>query len=249
MPRVARNEKISKYYHIMVQGINREYIFENPEFKKQYISFFKNKKKNIGIRLIAYCVMDNHVHMLVFSDFIEELSKTMSSVNTKYAIYYNKKMDRCGYVFRDRFKSEIIIDRKHLENCIKYIHNNPVKANICKIPSEYNYSSYKDFLNKKIDNDIIYLLCDGLIENSNRLLGKEEEGTFIDIDDKLEFEKPQNVLKEYNNFEYLNKEGIYIIIRDLKKRCNISNKEIADLLNIKRSSFYNILKEYGSGKV
>ena len=193
--------------------------------------------------------MDNHVHMLVFSDFIEELSKTMSSVNTKYAIYYNKKMDRCGYVFRDRFKSEIIIDRKHLENCIKYIHNNPVKANICKIPSEYNYSSYKDFLNKKIDNDIIYLLCDGMIENSNRLLGKEDEGTFIDIDDKLEFEKPQNVLKEYNNFEYLNKEGIYIIIRDLKKRCNISNKEIADLLNIKRSSFYNILKEYGSGKV
>ena len=88
-----------------------------------------------------------------------------------------------------------------------------------------------------------------MIENSNRLLGKEDEGTFIDIDDKLEFEKPQNVLKEYNNFEYLNKEGIYIIIRDLKKRCNISNKEIADLLNIKRSSFYNILKEYGSGKV
>ena len=249
MPRVARNEKISKYYHIMVQGINREYIFENPEFKKQYISFFKKRIKNIGIRLIAYCVMDNHVHMLVFSDFIEELSKAMSSVNTKYAIYYNKKMDRCGYVFRDRFKSEIIIDRKHLENCIKYIHNNPVKANICKIPSEYNYSSYKDFLNKKIDNDIIYLLCDGLIENSNRLLGKEEEGTFIDIDDKLEFEKPQNVLKEYNNFEYLNKEGIYIIIKDLKKRCNISNKEIADLLNIKRTSFYNILKEYGSGKV
>ena len=96
---------------------------------------------------------------------------------------------------------------------------------------------------------LIYLLCDGLIDNSNRLLGKEEEGTFIDIDDKLELEKPQNVLKEYNNFEYLNKEGIYIIIKDLKKRCNISNKEIADLLHIKRTSFYNILKEYRSGKV
>ena len=59
-----------------------------------------------------------------------------------------------------------------------------------------------------------HILCDGVIENSNRLLGKEDEGTFIAIDDKLEFEKPQNVLKEYNNFEYLNKEGIYIIIKD-----------------------------------
>ena len=244
MPRIARNRKISKYYHIMVQGINREFIFEKPVFKEQYMIFFRKSIEKKDIKLIAYCVMNNHVHMLVFSDCIEELSKTMSSVNTKYAIYYNKKMDRCGYVFRDRFKSERIIDRKHLECCIKYIHNNPVKAKICVSPSEYIYSSYNDFLNKKIDEDIIYLLCDGMMENSNRLLDKDDQYVFLDVEDKSEFENPQKVLKEYNNFEYMNKEGIYNIIVDLKRRCNISNKEIASLLNIKRSKFYSILKEY-----
>lgn len=249
MSRIARNKNNSKYYHIMIQGINREYIFEKPEYKYQYIKYFKDSLKNKNVKLIAYCVMDNHAHMLIFSNFIEELSQIMSSVNTKYAIYYNKKMNRCGYVYRDRYKSEIIIDSSHLANCIKYIHNNPVKANICNLPSEYRYSSYNDFLNKKIDYEISNVLYDEIIENTIPIVDDNDKYNFIDVDDRIKFENPEDVLKEYNNYEYMNKERIYNIIKDIKNRCNISNDEIITLLNIKRSSFYYILKKYGGKKV
>ena len=55
----------------------------------------------------------------------------------------NKKRKRVGYVYRDRFKTQVINNEKHLYNCILYIHNNPVKANMCKKTSEYKFSSYK----------------------------------------------------------------------------------------------------------
>lgn len=229
----------------MVQGINREYIFQNNKLKKKYLDFFNDSIKEKSIKLIAYCAMDNHIHMLIFADMISDLSKTMSSVNTKYARYYNKEMNRCGYVFRDRYKSEIIIDRSHLENCIKYIHNNPVKANICKNPSEYEFSSYNDFLKYKVDKDIINLLCDGSIRNINRLLKEDVCYEFIDIVENLEYERKENVLNEYKNYEYMNKNDIYYIINDIKKRCNISNEEIANFLGIKKTTFYKILKNHG----
>lgn len=248
MPRIARHNYISNYFHIMVQGINKEYIFQKDEFKAIYLKNLKNKIIDTDIKLIAYCIMDNHVHMLMFSEVIDNISKTMASVNTKYAKFYNKVMNRVGYVFKNRFKSEMIMDRRHLENCIKYIHNNPVKANICKKQSEYIYSSYNDYLKLQIDKKIINLLCDGKIENIGGLLDNKVEYDFIDVKEKIEYESPEIVLKEYKDYEYMNQRGIYIIIRDIKKRCNIEDSEIWKLLNLKRSTFYNILRKYRGNK-
>ena len=76
------------------------------------------------------------------------MSKFMPKVNTKYAKYYNYMTDkRVGYVFRDRYTSEAIENERYLINCINYIHNNPVKANIVKRCGDYKYSSYSDFIN------------------------------------------------------------------------------------------------------
>ena len=79
----------------------------------------------------------------------------MHKVNTLYAIYFNKKYNRVGYVFRDRYKSQAIYSEKQLYTCINYIHYNPVKAGICKIASEYEYSSYNEYIdifNEKSNN-------------------------------------------------------------------------------------------------
>ena len=92
--------------------------------------------------------MDNHVHMLLYANDIKQISNFMKNINSIYAMYYNKKTDRVGYVFRNRFKSVPIMDRKQLYTCIKYIHMNPVKAGKVKEESDYRYSSYNDYLNK-----------------------------------------------------------------------------------------------------
>ena len=110
----------------MVQGINREYIFKDNQTKEVYISILKNKKEEYSVEIIAYCIMNNHAHFLIFSENVNYLSKFMQRVNTSYARFYNKENNRVGYVFRDRYNSQPIYNHTQLYNCIKYIHNNPI---------------------------------------------------------------------------------------------------------------------------
>ena len=107
MPRNARKNTASFYIHVIVQGIEKENIFLKEEYKKEYINLLQNKfQENFNIYLLNYCIMDNHAHLLIYTEKSEELSKAMSKVNTTYAIFYNKKEGRVGYVFRNRFYTQ-----------------------------------------------------------------------------------------------------------------------------------------------
>ena len=160
MSRIARKSNKGGFFHIMVQGINKEKIFKKEKDKKQFLFFMKKYYCSYKIKIIAYCIMDNHVHLIIYSKDINEISNYMHKVNGVYAIYYNDTNKRIGYVFRDRYKSQFIYDRDYLFKCIKYVHMNPVKARIVNSESEYKYSSYNDFINKKgyIDDLIIELV-------------------------------------------------------------------------------------------
>ena len=143
MPRYPRNYIKTSYFHIIAQGINKSYIFKYEEDIKFYIKNMYRLDKECKINIIAYCVMNNHVHMLIESQKLENLTQFMQRLNTTYAKYYNKKYNRVGYVFRNRYLAEGIYNETYLYNCIKYIYYNPVKANICKYPEDYPYSNYK----------------------------------------------------------------------------------------------------------
>ena len=146
MPRTAReNMKGSSFFHIMFQGINRENIFNSKKNMKKYHDYFCENSEEIDI--LAYCIMPNHTHFLVYSEEIKNIENWMRKTNTSYALYYNKKNDRVGYVFRDRYKVQIIDNEKYLYTCIKYIHENPIKAGICKSLSEYRFSSFIEIYN------------------------------------------------------------------------------------------------------
>lgn len=147
MPRNARILLEGKICHHIVQGINKEYIFEEKDDKNKYLSLLKKYYKKYNIDIICYCIMDNHTHLILYSNSIKNISSFLEIINSAYGRYYNKKHNRVGYVFRNRFKSILIKTRKQLCTCIKYIHMNPVKANIVKRESEYEYSSYNDYIN------------------------------------------------------------------------------------------------------
>ena len=91
MPRIARNQYNGKIFHITVKGINSEYIFDNNEDKTEYLKLLHEKKININIKILAYCIMNNHAHILLKCEEISEISEFMKKVNTAYAIFYNKK--------------------------------------------------------------------------------------------------------------------------------------------------------------
>ena len=130
MPRNSRDYIKSSFFHVMIQGIDKEKILKNDDEKSYFINTINELKNLIDINVIAYCIMDNHAHLLLNTDEIKKLSKFMQRLNTKYAIYYNKKYDRVGYVVRNRYRSEGIFSESQLYNCINYIYNNPIKAGI-----------------------------------------------------------------------------------------------------------------------
>ena len=152
MPRVPRMYLDTEYFHIITQGINKSYIFKNSDDIKFYIKKMYELQNKYSIKIIAYCIMNNHAHILINSKIVKNLSTYMHDLNTIYACYYNKKNKRIGYVFRDRYKAEGIYSEDHLYNCINYIYNNPVKAGICDKPAEYPYSNYKRVKSKGMNN-------------------------------------------------------------------------------------------------
>ena len=145
MPRFPRTYLKTTTFHVITQGINKNYIFKNPEDIKYYIKVIYKLKEQCKIKIIAYCIMNNHAHILIETDKINNLSKYMQRLNTVYAKYYNKKYSRVGYVFRDRYKSEGIY--------------NPVKAVICERPEEYPYSNYRK-INKQLKESYLFMDID-----------------------------------------------------------------------------------------
>lgn len=105
MPRNPRIYLNTEYFHVIVQGINKSFIFNSPIDIKFYIKNMNELKEKYNVEIIAYCVMNNHIHFLIKSKTIKNLSNYMHSLNTRYGCYYNKKYKRVGYVFRDRYKA------------------------------------------------------------------------------------------------------------------------------------------------
>ena len=103
MPRNGRRKSSSDFYHIIIRGINREHIFETNRHKEKLIKFLKEKEVET-VEIYAYCIMSNHLHLLLHGP-LKDISEYMKAVQTAYALYYNRKMERSGYVFQNRFKS------------------------------------------------------------------------------------------------------------------------------------------------
>lgn len=225
MPRFPRNYTNTPFFHIITQGINKSYIFTNVEDIKYYIKLIYKLSKEHKIKIIAYCIMNNHAHMLIEAEDLNELSKYMQRLNCTYGKYYNRKYNRVGYVFRDRYKSEGIYSEEQLYNCIKYIYDNPVKAGICTEAKDYPYSNYKN-INKEI----------------------KEKYTFMDVDDDNSI--CEKVIKEFLNKNNLNisdlkknQKKLKELIIILKTEYNVSLRKIAEKTKIGRETIRKVYME------
>lgn len=247
MPRRPRIASNTSFYHIMVQGINKEYIFQKDLYKDEYLKLLKISPK-FDIKVIAYCIMDNHAHILIYTNEIKNMSNFMSKVNLVFAIYYNKKEERVGTVFRDRFRSEPIYTNNSIFRCMAYIHNNPVKANIVRTPEEYKYSSYRSYIKNLYNNEFINLESNEdkelfFLFHSNNI----EESKFIECQgEKKEVKK---IIYEFSNRYNLNLEEIKEnknilkkLIKRIKYSCNVTNVIIASELGMTKSTIGNYLK-------
>lgn len=155
MSRKGREKSGTGIYHVMLRGINRQDIFEDAE---DYMSFTKILAavqdrleddlitKTTTCHIYAYCLMPNHVHLLL-CEKNWQVGDVMKSIASSYVFYYNKKYGRIGHLFQDRFRSEPCNTPEYFFTLFRYIHQNPVKAGLVKLAQDYPYSSWpNDYL-------------------------------------------------------------------------------------------------------
>ncbi len=140
MPRTAREKSGTGIYHVIARGINRQEIFHDAEDHRRYLETLERYTKETGSTLLGYCLMGNHFHLLI-QEGHEGISVFMKRLGTSYAYWYNRKYNRIGHVFQDRFKSESVENNAYLLTVIRYIHQNPVKAGIVEKAQNYQWSS------------------------------------------------------------------------------------------------------------
>ncbi len=147
MPRIARKKSQSQIYHIMLRGINRQQIFFDQEDNQYFIGLLKRYKKSCGYQLYAYCLMGNHVHLLIREGESVSTGEIMRHIESAFVYWYNIKYERSGHLFQDRFKSEAVESDAYLLTVFRYILMNPVKAGLCTRAEQYPYSSAGEYLN------------------------------------------------------------------------------------------------------
>ena len=179
MGRKDRNFYKGGIYHIIQRGNNKAYIFDDQRDKAVFLDIIKEKISLYPCYFLFYILMDNHYH-LIFEMQDEQLSTIMRDVNRCYSKYYNKKYNRTGTIFGNRYKSHIVSDKKYFLKLLQYIAYNPVKAELVKHPSQYKWCAHKEMISKKsllIDKDRLLLHID--TSSSKALM------TYLDIvDDK-----------------------------------------------------------------
>ena len=183
MPRQARKKAESGIYHIMLRGINQQQIFEDDEDNQKFLEILRECKKLSGYRLLAYCLMGNHVHLLM-REGKESLEQVFKRIGGRFVYWYNIKYQRVGHLFQDRFKSEPVEKDAYLLTVIRYIHQNPVKAGLCVRPEEYPYSSWREYLTQPWLADVE--VTDTLIERDDLIAFHALPGNekCLDIADK-----------------------------------------------------------------
>lgn len=142
MPRPPRLLLSHSYYHIMTRGNNRHFVFKDDEDFEYYLDLIQRFKTEHPFDLFHYCLMNNHVHMLIKTNKASDFSTFMKRLNLAYFYHYRNRYGWSGHFWQDRFKSQPVGKDSCFIQCGKYIELNPVRANITKDPAKYMYSSY-----------------------------------------------------------------------------------------------------------
>lgn len=144
MPRRARLDAPGTLHHIIIRGINGLQIFKDTADRLNFISRLRDLLKDTGNRVLAWVLMENHVHLLLFSGSLG-IVPLMRRLLTGYAVYYNRKYQRQGHLFQNRYKSIVCEEEPYLLELVRYIHLNPLRAGLVKTVealSQYPWSGH-----------------------------------------------------------------------------------------------------------
>jgi len=175
MPRVARLVIPGYPYHITHRGNNKQTIFITEEDKRKYLYLFEEARKKFNMKVIAYCIMNNHVHYIAIAQDALSFARTINTAHMGYARYFNHKYSCVGHLWQGRYYS-CILDDAHLIAAVRYVERNPVRAGIVSKPWDWVWSSAREHLELEYKGII-------LLENVNVYIPLSSWREYIDMPD------------------------------------------------------------------
>lgn len=243
MPRTARKLSKTGIYHIMIRGINHQQIFEEEEDFEKFLHILTICKEISQFYLHAYCLMGNHVHLLI-EESGEPISVIMKRISCRFVGWYNRKYERTGHLLQDRFRSEVIENDRAFLSVIRYIHQNPVKAGTVTELSEYPWSSYHAYVDchsDLVDTEKFFSIY-GESETPLTFFNRPSDEICLDIPTQtfISDRHGKGIIyrishcKNVTEFQALSIELRNIFLKQIKK-CGLSIRQISRLCGISRT--------------
>jgi putative transposase len=139
MGRFARAIAVGVAHPVTQRGVNQEKVFFCDADRLTYLDCVEKYCSQAHVRILAYCLMSNHIHLVVVPEEMEALDIALRRAHGRYALYLNAKQNRVGHLWQNRFYS-CALDEKHLWVALRYVERNPVRANLVVRPEEYEWS-------------------------------------------------------------------------------------------------------------
>lgn len=229
----------------MLRGIDRRDVFLDDRDYETFLNCITKAKETSDFIMYAYCLMTNHVHMLLKIGS-EDVGDIVRRIAVRYVLYHNFQYGRVGHLFQNRFKSEPVDSDSYFITVLRYIHQNPVKAAIVHEIDHYKWSSYNEYIDRSqiIDTEFALDMFEDM-KSFKRYMSEITEEKCLDSDTKqrnTDAELRALILAK-TDIELLKELDPKIrneIIRDIKTSTAASNRQLSRILNISRRTINNI---------
>lgn len=197
MPRIARLTYPGGFYHIFNRGLNKGKIFQEDKDYEKLLKTLASLLHEGDWSIYAYCLMPNHYHFLV-EEKKTPIAKLMRRLFTSYSLYFNKKYNKNGPLFQDRFKSKLVQKDDYFLVVSRYIHLNPYLSGLTNDPEEYVYSSIREYTGKNkrkiIDLDKVTILLGDKENRIETYLKFVRDGMYLNLDEYDPFKNDREVI-------------------------------------------------------
>ena len=175
-------------HHVVQRGHNRNAVFVTDQDYQYYLENLKEWKSKLAIKLYAWCLMTNHIHLIVEPGAnAMRVSELMKRVNGRQSAYTNKLEGRSGSLWEGRYKTSPIQRETYLLNCCRYVELNPVRATMVNDPMDYPWSSYRERMGQVsaglLDKDDLYMRM-GFSQETRRQAYEEFVASGVSLEEK-----------------------------------------------------------------
>jgi putative transposase len=153
MARIARVVVPDYPHHVTQRGCRRQQTFFTTDDYRCYLELLQNRIVDAGISIWAYCLMPNHLHLVVVPETDQSLSRFLGPAHRQYALEINRRMGWKGHLWQERFHS-FVMDERHLLAAVRYVELNPVRANLCAVAWDWPWSSAAAHMSGE-DDDLV----------------------------------------------------------------------------------------------